>query len=198
MPMFALCYRNRRRKPKKPGEAEQDDFELFTARTRQAALIVGRRWQIANLRRGYRCRLPEIGAVVMLEMGPPPPPEVGIFWQVWNRTYPALITDRVPVDEAEAYGDFQTHGAHAEYWEKLASMSPRALREEGLPGVILTTEYDQWPRGRVVFNRETGRFTLYADPKLQAPSTIETITAHFHLPTDRVDVRSDAHYVSVR
>jgi hypothetical protein len=73
MPEFALCYRHRRRKPQKSGEAEQDDFRLFTARTRQAALIVGRRWQIANLRRGYRCRLPEISDVVTLESGPPPP-----------------------------------------------------------------------------------------------------------------------------
>ena len=191
MPDFALRCRDRRRKPRKPGEQEQDDFELFTARTRQAAMITGRRWQIVNLRRGYRCRLPLIEDVVMLETGPPPPPHVGIFWQVWNRTYPALITDSVPMDEAEAYGDFQTHGAHAEYWETIAAMTPKAFKRACLPGVILTTEYDQWPRGRVVFNRETGRFTLYADPKLQAPATI---AAHFSLPADRFDVRSDTHY----
>jgi hypothetical protein len=129
----------------------------------------------------------------MLETGSPPPPHVGIFWQVWNRTYPVLITDSVPVDEAEAYGDFQMHGAHAEYWEKIAAMTPKTFKRKCLPGVILTTEYDQWPRGRVVFNLELGRFTLYADPTLQTPATIETIAAYFYLPADRFDVRSDAH-----
>jgi hypothetical protein len=157
-------------------------------------MIIARRWQIANLRRGYRCRLPAINKVVMLETGPPPQPRVGIFWQVWNRAYPALITDSVPVDDAEAYGDFQTHGAHAEYWEKIGAMTPREFKRECLPGVVLTTEYDQWPRGRVVFNRETARFTLYADRKLQASKTIAVIAAHFCLPADRFDVRSDAHY----
>ena len=196
MPEFEIRYRDRRRKPRKPGELVPDDFDLITARTRQAAMIAGRRWQIAHLRQGRRRSLPVMldGEVIQITPELPPPPHVGIFWQVWNRTYLHLITDSVPVDEAEAYGDFQTHGAHAEYWEKLTAMTRKAFRQECLPGVILITEYDQWPRGRVVFNRETGRFTLYADPKLQATGTIETIAAHFALPASRFDVQSDAHY----
>lgn len=109
-----------------------------------------------------------------------------------------LLADCVPMARAETHGDVLTHGAHYEYWTKPAAMNVRALRDQGVPDVVRWNEYEEWPRGRVVYHQPTGRFTLYADRKLQARAIIADILHRFSLPADRTDVRSDAHYVSVR
>ena len=137
----------------------------------------------------------KIDEVVGIKPAPPPPPEVGILWCFRLAGSPTLLWDSVQTDYAERYGDFQTYGAHAEYWDKLAAMPPHWLKSRGL-WMIRSTEYDEWPRGRVVFNRETDRFTLYADSKLQTPTIIWEIRRWFHLPADRLDVRRDEHYRS--
>lgn len=74
-------------------------------------------------------------------------------------------------------------------------MSARERRARLAPEVVRWSEYEEWPRGRVVFHRPTGRFTLYADRTLQTPAVIEDITRRFSLPADLTDVHSDAHYV---
>jgi hypothetical protein len=126
-------------------------------------------------------------------------PEIGIFWHIQAPGGDAtLLVDCVPMAKAETYGDFLTHGAHYEYWAKLAAMDVRAVRDQSIPNVVRWTEYEEWPRGRVVYHQPTGRFTLYADRKLQTRAIIADILHRFSLPADRTDVRSDTHYVSVR
>ena len=126
-------------------------------------------------------------------------PQIGIFWHVQASDGDTiLLVDCVPMAKAETYGEFLTHGTHYEHWSQLAAMGERALRDQGIPAVVRCTEYEEWPRGRVVFHRPSGRFTLYADRKLQTPAIVEDILRRFSLPADRTDVRSDAHYVSVR
>ena len=82
------------------------------------------------------------------DTGTRPEPAVGIFWRVAG----ALVVDRTPLSRAEPYGDCLTHGpGHYERWEAWQQLGPRGLREQGHPGAILVTEYDEWPRGRVVY-----------------------------------------------
>ena len=57
-------------------------------------------------------------------------------------------------------------------------------------------EYEDWPRGRIVFDRVRDLFILYADRKLPIPGTIARIETQFHLPEDRTEVQSDFHYQS--
>jgi hypothetical protein len=67
------------------------------------------------------------------------------------------------------------------------------------PAVCATVwlyEYEDWPRGRVVFDRSRDLFILYADRKLLTPATIARIETHFHLPAERTEVQSDWHYQS--
>jgi hypothetical protein len=61
---------------------------------------------------------------------------------------------------------------------------------------VRSCEYEDWPRGRIVFDRSKDRFVLYADRKLMAAETIARIREHFHLPMDRTSVEGDFHYQS--
>lgn len=125
------------------------------------------------------------------DTGTRPEPAVGIFWRVAD----ALVVDRTPLSCAEPYGDCLTHGpGHYERWEAWQRLGARGLRERGYPGAILGTEYDEWPRGRVVYEVPSARFVLYADRRLQQPATLAALRAAFGLDAATVVVRGDPHY----
>jgi hypothetical protein len=79
-------------------------------------------------------------------------------------------------------------------------MSPHWRRDRtvdpALRAIVRSNEYEDWPRGRIVFDRARDLFILYADRKLLTPATIARIKAQFHLPEDRTKVQSDWHYQS--
>jgi hypothetical protein len=68
--------------------------------------------------------------------------------------------------------------------------------EPALRAIVCSYEYEDWPRGRIVFDRARDLFILYADRKLLTPATIARIGTPFHLPEDRIEVQSDLHYQS--
>jgi hypothetical protein len=98
------------------------------------------------------------------------------------------------LDQAEPYGDCLTYGpGHYEtwaHWRRDRTVDP-ALR-----ALVRSYEYEDWPRGRIVFDRARDLFVLYADRKLLTPATIACIKAQFHLPAERTEVKSDLHYQS--
>ena len=57
-------------------------------------------------------------------------------------------------------------------------------------------EYEDWPRGRIVYDRSHDLFILYADRKLMAPTMIARIATQIHLPAERTEIQSDFHYQS--
>jgi hypothetical protein len=59
---------------------------------------------------------------------------------------------------------------------------------------VRSHEYEDWPRGRIVFDRSRDLFILYADRKLMTPATIARIKTQFHLPA--AETQSDWHYQS--
>jgi hypothetical protein len=121
---------------------------------------------------------------------------VGIVWGVRDGSGPLrLLTDCTPLTEAEPYGDFLTHPrGHYEVWESWRRLGPGGLAKRGLPTVIIWHEYEHFPRGRVVFNTTTGRFTLYADRRLQAQGVLHKVLRAFELDPARCIVRPDPHY----
>ena len=126
-------------------------------------------------------------------------PLIGIFWLVEdNGGPPVLLVDSCPVAYGETYGDFLTYGGHYDNWESLSTLGAAELRRRGLPVVPTWSEYEEWPRGRVVYNVPTGRFIVYADRKLQQPASIRLILERFKVPDNSYDLRSDRHYVSTR
>ena len=122
-------------------------------------------------------------------------PQVGIFWVVQATEDEArLLAAGCPLDQAEAYGDCLTYGpGHYETWDTW-----RRGRTVGpaLCATVLFYEYEDWPRGRVVFDRARDLFIIYADHKLMTPAMITRIATHFHLPTERTQIQSDFHYQS--
>ena len=61
---------------------------------------------------------------------------------------------------------------------------------------MLFYEYEDWPRGRIVFDRSRELFIIFTDRKLLTPAMIARIETHFHLPAGRTEVQSDWHYQS--
>ena len=119
------------------------------------------------------------------------PPAVGIFWRVND----VLVIDRSTLDEAEPYGDRLGHAAgHYDRWQEWRALGVARLNAAGYPAEIVATEYDQWPRGRIVYETPARRFVLYADRRLQKPGIIDALKEAFGLNRAEILVRSDAHY----
>lgn len=120
-----------------------------------------------------------------------PAPSVGIFWKIGR----VLVIDHSTLDEAEAYGNCLTHAAgHYERWEAWQALGGSRLRSLGYPDQIITSEYDDWPRGRIVHQVPANRFMLYADRRLQTPDIIAALTEAFRIEAQTVVIRCDAHY----
>jgi len=110
-------------------------------------------------------------------------PCVGIFWGVLVNGKPTIIDDVTPLGEAEDYGDCKTHSRdHWSVWEALK-------KHLGLQG-----EYEDWPRGRVVYNARTQRFVVYLDRSLDSPNFRNTILRTFSLLAVNTDFSYDEHY----
>jgi len=121
----------------------------------------------------------------------PAQPSVGIFWRVGDH----LLVERTPLAQAEPYGDCLTYsGGHYERWEVWQRLEAKQLRVDGFPSQISCSEYDHWPRGRVVYERPGKRFVIYADRRLQRPELVAQLRAAFGLLDTASMVLSDPHY----
>jgi hypothetical protein len=82
---------------------------------------------------------------------------------------------------------------HYEIWEEWRTMhnADAALRM-----LARVHEYEDWPRGRIVYDRSKVRFVLYADRKLMLPGTIARIQRQFAISAGRTMVETDLHYKS--
>jgi hypothetical protein len=106
-----------------------------------------------------------------------------------------LVTDSVPLAEAEPYGDCLTHPrGHYEMWDRWRRAGTAWLRVKGLPTAICQTEYEEHPRGRIVYERSADLFVIYADRRLQTAEVMRLIVEAFRLTGEQFVVRSDDHY----
>ena len=111
-----------------------------------------------------------------------PEPMVGIFWLFKGE----LIFDVTPVSIAEPYGDCMGHAnSHIEFWTSLQNA-----------GVIpLDVEYEEPPRGRVVYDVRIQKYFVYTDKCIRdKPAVVRRIFQDFSLPTDSAVITSDGHY----
>ena len=121
-------------------------------------------------------------------------PFIGIFWMISAADGPRLLAVSCELDKAEPYGDCLTFGpGHYKIWQ--GWRQSREL-DAAARAIVRVHEYEDWPRGRIVFDRVRNRFILYCDRKLMRPATIEQIQLRFHLPADRTAVETDFHYQS--
>jgi hypothetical protein len=111
-------------------------------------------------------------------------PEVGIIFCVPSRRGGDLWIESTPIDEAGEYGDFKIHeNDHLNYWEKLCK-----------EGFVPVKEYDEVPRGRVVYDTSRRIFTLFLDRCiLKNDDLVKRIMRCMHLP-NTTKIETDAHY----
>ncbi len=123
-------------------------------------------------------------------------PCVGIFWGIPEPTRGmALLADKTPIDQGELYGECITHpNGHYEFWEGLTQLGASALTNRGLPTAPVWHEYEDFPRGRIVYWPKEKRFVIYADKRLQTKTFIAQLVEEFGIPNDSYAVRSDPHY----
>ena len=108
-------------------------------------------------------------------------PKVGIFWLLEKR----LIYHSTPLSSAEKYGDCLTSPvSHIDHWANLQQ------RRE----VSGDVEYEEPPRGRVVYDCGKQQFTIYADRCIiRRGDAIHRIITALGLSQD-VKIASDDHY----
>ena len=111
-----------------------------------------------------------------------PQPRLGIFWVVSGR----LLLESTPLSRAEPYSDFLTYPeSHIDAWERLraAKLVPADL------------EYEDMPRGRVVYDTKSERFYFYADACILTKRRLcDRLMARLRLPAEQTDLLGDAHY----
>ncbi len=114
-----------------------------------------------------------------------PEPRVGIFWFLHEK----LLFDATPISQAEDYGDFRVHhGDHISVWATL--QMAKAVPAE--------MEYEEAPRGRIVYHVQDHRFTLFADPCiLRQKRLVTAIKKEMHLPHNTA-TSTDSHYQCFR
>jgi hypothetical protein len=84
-------------------------------------------------------------------------PHIGIFWLVQTlKGETRLLAAGCPLDQAEPYGDCLTYGpGHYETW---ARWRRDRTVDHALRALVRSYEYEDWPRGRIVFDRSRDLF----------------------------------------
>jgi hypothetical protein len=125
--------------------------------------------------------------------------KVGPFWIVEESGRPAVVALAVPVERADPYGDMLTvDTGHLQHWSRLARRGARALRAAGLPTAPVWSEYEEWPRGRVLYDCPARRFVIRADRQLHHPAFLRLIVDRFCIEIAKTMIVPDDHYRSVR
>lgn len=125
--------------------------------------------------------------------------KVGFFWIVPDRLWQdAILGEAIDLSQAEAYGEALTHpGGHYDFWQQMKARGPAWLRARNISGRLLATEYEDWPRGRLVFFPAENAFTLSADRRIVTPSRLNKVRSMFEVPELNLNMRGDSHYVQI-
>jgi len=117
--------------------------------------------------------------------------QVGIFGWIGDR----LLAAGCSLEDAEPADDWLDYpGGHAEHWDRWRDAGAVWLRRNDFPIEIVTSEYDDYPRGRIVYDKRRGLFLLYADRRLQTKERLLEMMSVFCLSAETVCVLSDLHY----
>lgn len=109
--------------------------------------------------------------------------KVGIFWVFRGH----LLAATFNVSEGEPFGDaINGRTDHVHYWP--------TLREQHPP--LRHLEYQDVPRGRVLYMQPTGKFLVYLDRAIQTAANQRAILKEFQLPPAKTRFLSDPHYTT--
>jgi hypothetical protein len=132
--------------------------------------------------------------VSLQESGNPPDAHVGPYWFVRDDLGKLLLIAHLcALADAERYGAFlnSPHG-HYDLWESWRAGCP----PNGIAGIVRDTEYEEWPRGRVVFDAVRRKFLVYADPQIFRHDLQQCVLKRFEIPSAMAVFQRDEHYAS--
>lgn len=109
--------------------------------------------------------------------------KVGAFFMVNGD----ILSNDTDVRNGEDYADFVNYSSHWDLWRAAQKAYPE----------LKDIEYDTFPRGRVVYNKKTHKYTIFIDPKLNNEIDLEIITMTYNLRSGSYIVDdTDEHYQS--
>jgi hypothetical protein len=108
---------------------------------------------------------------------------VGIFWLLADGS---LLVDSSTLAAAEKYGDCLTHSrSHIDVWAEFQSSGR----------VAADVEYEEYPRGRVIFDKSEDRYVILADHCiLRSKDLIRKISSSMNLTGTSTETSPDLHY----
>jgi hypothetical protein len=108
-------------------------------------------------------------------------PRLGIFWLL-NKE---LLMVSVELSKSEKYGEYRNcPQSHIDTWEEWQRIGKAPLE----------SPYEEYPRGRVTYDRKAKTFMLLADECiLKRQELVAKIREELRLPPN-VSVKSDTHY----
>lgn len=111
--------------------------------------------------------------------------EVGIFWFFKGE----ILQDSIPFTHGEEYGDFVNGKSdHCSFWRNIQRIDPAAAMYE----------YDQVPRGRVVYSKRDDKFIVYGSEQfVRNDIQRHIVVASFNLPLEKTVFRADEHYSNI-
>lgn len=109
-------------------------------------------------------------------------PLVGIYFVVKGH----VLHDSVGLEQAETYGDALQYGGHNDFHEALRPQSP-------IERLFKSKPYDFFPRGRVVYFQQTGKYRLYVDKCLDE-NEVQHVMEVFGLAGLDIELGPDEHY----
>ena len=113
--------------------------------------------------------------------------KIGIFWFIDDK----IIGQKCSINEGEAsvLGFIDSPFNHYESWE----LDPSFL--DAFPH-LFGSEYQTFPRGRVVYSKPENRFYIYLDKVLKNECSKKSIRSYFELGSQKIKWLSDLHYTT--
>lgn len=108
--------------------------------------------------------------------------KVGIFWHYQNQVIG--IAHDFNLSQQDSIGLIDSAYVHVKYWKALQNQIA-ALRH---------IEYEEIPRGRVIYNSLSNKTIVYMDAKLFKKNIAQQIATFFELHFDDIIWKKDPHY----
>lgn len=108
--------------------------------------------------------------------------KIGIFW-FYKNTVLGIAHD-FDASQSDSLGLIDSEYTHVDYWKYIKAQTPK----------LQYTEYEEIPRGRVIFDTKNDRAIVYLDKTLLTRSAVDEIFKFFSLSENRAVLRTDPHY----
>ncbi|MHA3053676.1 hypothetical protein [Acinetobacter sp. ANC 4640] len=109
--------------------------------------------------------------------------KIGIFWFYKNQIFG--VSHEFDINSSDSLGMIDSPYNHVSYWNKLRNKLPE----------LRNIEYEDVPRGRVIFDKNKNKLIIYLDKKLLVKSKVSEICNFFDAEYGiNAILRLDPHY----